>query len=64
MNREEADRLAANLLAMHGEEESFEVSLGDEHDYLMLEAAFARLRCRTGPDGEFFRLKVYPGQPN
>ena len=61
MTEREADDLAAKLLAQYKTLDKFEVSMPDEHQYNQLAAAFTRLSCRTGPDGEFFRLQVYPG---
>lgn len=59
MTKNEASEMAQSLLKQYGQSD-FEVSLGNAEDYTLVDEAFKALSCRTGPDGEFFVLKVYP----
>jgi hypothetical protein len=59
MTETEATEMATQLLSSYGDR-AFEISMPDEHDYSIMRAALARLGRTTGPDGEFFVVKVFP----
>ena len=58
MNQEEADKMATQLLDTYPDR-GFEVSMPDKQGYEIMMATFARLGRPTGPDGEFFVVKVF-----
>lgn len=64
MTKTEANDLARSLLSSYGDR-PFEVSMPDEAEYTLMRETFAGLGRPTGPDGEFFVVKVFAVvQPN
>jgi hypothetical protein len=59
MTNREATNMATQLLESYGNR-AFEISMPDQTDYDLMRATLARLGRTTGPDGEFFVIKVYP----
>ena len=59
MTQQEATNMATQLLAAYGTR-GFEVSMPDQADYDLMRATLAHLGRETGPDGEFFVIKVTP----
>jgi spore maturation protein SpmB len=59
MTEQEATKMAGNLLSSYGEN-GFEISMPDQASYSMMRRTFQRLGRSTGPDGEFFVIKVFP----
>lgn len=57
MTQQEATNMATQLLATY-QERAFEISMPDEPSYDLMRATFAGLGRPTGPDGEFFVIKV------
>jgi hypothetical protein len=51
--------MATQLLTSYGNR-AFEVSMPDEESYNQMRSTFAQLGRQTGPDGEFFVIKVFP----
>lgn len=62
MNEKEAFDMAKHLLETYGDR-GFDVSMPDEAEYGLMRTAFDRLGRETGPDGEFFVVKVAPASP-
>jgi hypothetical protein len=58
MTQKEADKMAGQLLATYPDT-AFEISMPDKQGYEMMMATIARLGRSTGPDGEFFVVKVF-----
>ena len=58
MTQKEATDMATQLLATY-QERAFEISMPDRSSYDLMRAAFADLGRATGPDGEFFVIKVF-----
>jgi hypothetical protein len=58
MTEVEASSLAEQLLDSHAER-AFEISMPDEASYALMRMTFAKLGRETGPDGEFFVVKVF-----
>ena len=57
--------MAKRLLSQYGDR-GFEISMGDLADYYLMREAFAALGRKSGPDGEFFVVRVartYSGAP-
>jgi hypothetical protein len=59
MTETKAMEMANHLLATYADR-AFEISMPDQESYDMMRAMFARLGRSTGPDGEFFVIKVFP----
>ena len=51
--------LATDLLKTYGDQ-GFEVSMPDKESYDLMRSTFARLGRTSGPDGEFFIIKIFP----
>jgi hypothetical protein len=60
MTEKEATDMATQLLSSY-RHRGFEISMPDEESYNQMRATLARLGRDTGPDGEFFVIKVFPG---
>ena len=58
MTEKEATDMANELLASY-KERAFEISMPDKASYDLMRKTFARLDRATGPDGEFFVVKVF-----
>ena len=58
MTQKEATDMASQLLATY-HDRAFEISMPDKEGYELMRATFAELGRETGPDGEFFVLKVF-----
>ena len=58
MTQAESTDMATRLLASYGDR-AFEVSMPDEASYDQMRTTFDRLGRATGPDGEFFVIKVF-----
>ena len=58
MTEKEAKDMAKQLLSTYAEQ-AFEISMPDEASYRLMRATFAGLGRSTGPDGEFFVIKVF-----
>ncbi len=58
MTEHEATELATQLLKTH-QGKGFEVSMPDHRGYDLMRKIFAELGHATGPDGEFFVVKVF-----
>lgn len=54
----EATNMATSLIATYGDR-AFEISMPDKHTYEQMRKTFVRLGRRSGPDGEFFVVKVF-----
>jgi len=54
----EASKLACDMIATFGKR-AFEISMPDKESYELMRKTFARLGRPTGPDGEFFVVKVF-----
>jgi hypothetical protein len=66
MTNVEAVEMATNLLSSYGER-AFEISMPDRPSYDLMRDTLARLGRETGPDGEFFVIRVFPipaGEPH
>jgi hypothetical protein len=61
MTDREATEMATQLLTTY-QGRPFEISMPDQASYDLMRATFARLGHTTGPDGEFFVIKVFPGK--
>ena len=61
MTDREATDMATKLLTSYGDR-AFEISMPDKAGYDLMRTTFARLGRPTGPDGEFFVVKVFPVQ--
>ena len=59
MTQTEATDMATQLLSTYSER-AFEISMPDKASYDLMRATFAGLGRLTGPDGEFFVIKVPP----
>lgn len=59
MNEQQAIELATQLLKTHGDQ-GFEISMPDEEGYRLMRRTLAHLGRPSGPDGEFFVVKVAP----
>jgi hypothetical protein len=57
MTDTEATSMATSLLLSFGPK-AFEISMPDEKSYSLMRETFARLGRVTGPDGEFFVVRV------
>ena len=51
--------MATQLLESY-RERAFEISMPDAPSYELMRKTFADLGRQTGPDGEFFVIKVFP----
>jgi hypothetical protein len=58
MTEQEATNMATQLLSTY-RSRAFEISMPDQASYEQMRATFARLGRSTGPDGEFFVIKVF-----
>ncbi|WP_025225548.1 hypothetical protein [Fimbriimonas ginsengisoli] len=58
MSEQEATDIASQLLATYTDR-AFEISMPDQESYDLMRATFLRLGRATGPDGEFFVIKVF-----
>ena len=58
MTQQEANDMATQLLGSFGAK-PFEISMPDRAGYEMMRSTFASLGRETGPDGEFFIVKVF-----
>lgn len=58
MNEIEANELAKHLVETYADR-AFEISMADAPSYTLMRGAFAKLGRETGPDGEFFVVKVF-----
>ena len=58
MTKKEATEMASQLLATY-QNRAFEISMPDKEGYELMRATFAELGRETGPDGEFFVVKVF-----
>jgi hypothetical protein len=54
----EAGKLAKKLIDSYADR-AFEISMPDQSSYEFMRGAFSRLGRSTGPDGEFFVVKVF-----
>jgi hypothetical protein len=63
MTEIEASMLAKQLIESYPDRE-FEISMPDEFSYALMRSEFAKLGRQTGPDGDFFVVKVYPLAPH
>jgi len=61
MTPQEATDMATQLLSTYAHR-SFEISMPDEPSYTLMRSTLARLGRKTGPDGEFFVIKVAPAE--
>ncbi|MEZ0327581.1 MAG: hypothetical protein ACAH95_16905 [Fimbriimonas sp.] len=60
MTQKEATDMAVQLLATYPHR-AFEISMPDKADYDLMRATLRRLGRKSGPDGEFFVIKVEAG---
>lgn len=60
MTNTEATTMATQLLETYGHR-PFEISMPDKAAYDLMRETFASLGRVTGPDGEFFVIKVFAG---
>lgn len=58
MTEIEASSLAGQLIESYADR-AFEISMPDEPSYALMRSTFAKLGRETGPDGEFFVVKVF-----
>jgi len=58
MTEDEAIDLATQLLLANGNS-AFDVSMPDQQDYDLMRTTFDRLGHPTGPDGDFFVVRVF-----
>ena len=58
MTETEATKLAEQLIGSYADR-AFEISMPDEPSYKLMRATFAKLGRETGPDGDFFVVKVF-----
>jgi len=58
MTETEASKLARQLIGNYADR-AFEISMPDQSSYNFMRHAFAKLGRATGPDGEFFVVKVF-----
>jgi hypothetical protein len=63
MNEQDAIHMANRLLTQYGDR-GFEISMGDRADYDLMRKTFSALGRESGPDGEFFVVRVPPVGPN
>lgn len=61
MTENEAMDMATQLLSRYGDR-AFEISMPDEASYILMRETFARLGRKSGPDGEFYVVKVAPAK--
>ncbi len=59
MTQSDATNMAIQLLSTYGDR-AFEISMPDQSSYDLMRSTFAELGRETGPDGEFFVIKVFP----
>ena len=59
MNQNKVTDMATRLLKRYGDR-AFEVSMPDEASYILMRATLLKMGRETGPDGEFFVVKVSP----
>jgi len=59
MTEIKAMEMATHLLETYPER-GFDVSMPDKESYDLMRSAFARLGRDSGPDGEFFVVRVFP----
>ena len=59
MTQENATELATELLKTHGMN-GFEISMPDKEGYNLMRATLAGLGRPSGPDGEFYVVRVPP----
>ncbi len=59
MTEKEATDMATQLLSSY-RDRAFEISMPDQASYDLMRSTFARMGRNTGPDGEFFVIKVFP----
>jgi len=59
MTEKEATDMATQLLTTYGSR-GFEVSMPDQASYDLMRTTLASMGRPTGPDGEFFVIKVDP----
>jgi hypothetical protein len=57
MTNQEATDLALQLIAQYPDR-GFDVSMADQADYDLMRATFTRLGRKSGPDGDFFIVRV------
>jgi hypothetical protein len=57
MTNKEVTDLAIKLIAQYPHR-SFDISMADQADYDLMRATLARLGRKSGPDGEFFVVRV------
>jgi hypothetical protein len=62
MTETEASNLAGQLIKSYANR-AFEISMPDEPSYLLMRQTFAKLGRETGPDGEFFVVRVFAVEP-
>lgn len=58
MTEMEATTMATTLLDTYGRR-GFELSMPDQAAYDLMRATFAKLGRETGPDGQFFVIRVF-----
>lgn len=61
MTEIEASKLAGQLIESYAGR-AFEISMPDQSSYNFMRSAFAKLGRPTGPDGEFFVIKVFAAE--
>lgn len=61
MTQTEASKLATQLIGSYADR-AFEISMPDKPSYEIMRKAFAELGRATGPDGEFFVVKVFAAE--
>jgi hypothetical protein len=59
MTELEATEMATQLLGSY-KDRGFDISMPDQESYDLMRRTFARLGRDSGPDGEFFVIKVSP----
>lgn len=59
MTQIEATDMATQLLATYGHR-AFEISMPDKASYELMRSTFLTMGRESGPDGEFFVVKVFP----
>lgn len=58
ITKQEATNLAAQLLKTY-QNRGFEISMPDQSSYDLMRETLARLGRQSGPDGEFFVIRVF-----
>jgi len=59
MTQNDATQMATQLLADYGDR-GFDISMPDQESYDLMRATLTGLGRPSGPDGDFFVIKVFP----